>query len=81
MYKAIIGSVIRYALQGAFVWLVSKGIITHEQSEWLIVGIGGSVAVLLWSLYQKYVAHNQRIQALFTPVPSATEDGNPKPNL
>lgn len=69
MYKAIIGSVIRFLLQGVFVSLVSKGVITHEQGEWLILWAAGAVAVLAWSLWQKYVAHNQRLQALFTPVP------------
>lgn len=71
MWKAIIGSVVRWALTGYLAVVVERGVITEEQSAFLIAALVGLLATLIWGVYQKWIAHNKVIEALFTPVPES----------
>lgn len=72
-WRSILGSLIRWLLQGFFAALVARGVFTEAQTEGLIAAIVGWLAMLLWSLYQKLLA-NQKLQAALTLPPGANED-------
>jgi hypothetical protein len=54
MVLSIIATIIRYLLAGAFTTLVAKGVITADQSEYIITGLVGFVAVVGWALWVRY---------------------------
>jgi hypothetical protein len=56
-----LGAVLRWTLQGVFVFLAAQGIITPEQGEKMIVGLIGSLITLAWVLWVKY---GQRLKIL-----------------
>lgn len=64
LFKSVIGSVLRWALQGAFVWLAAKEIITEQQGVELLAALTGAVIVLGWSIYQKYKSRIAFLSAL-----------------
>lgn len=74
LLKSVIGSIVRWALTGVFAFLVSKGVIKPEDSELLLVGIAGGVAILAWSLWQKYKSRLQVVTALALPPTSTDKD-------
>ncbi|HMV47028.1 MAG TPA: hypothetical protein PLD20_05810 [Blastocatellia bacterium] len=76
LFKSVTGSVVRFLLNGLFVWLVAKGVITADQSNGILVWLIGAVAVLAWSLIQKLRAHVKLDTALGLPAGSTIEEVN-----
>ncbi|HEX9005405.1 MAG TPA: hypothetical protein VGB07_36195 [Blastocatellia bacterium] len=70
------GSVVRFLLNGLFVWLTARGVITHDQSEAVLLWGAGAIAVLLWSVVQKLRAWLKLDTALALPQNSTIEEVN-----
>lgn len=56
LFKSVVGSFLRWGLQGVFTWLTAKEILTEGQTNEIYIWAAGAVAMLLWSIYQKYLA-------------------------
>lgn len=56
LFKQWIGAAVRFALTVPLGYLVSKGIITADMSAQTIAAAIGALAMLAWSLYQKWAA-------------------------
>lgn len=67
LIKSIIGSVVRWLIQGAVGYLVAKEVITQEQGAELIIAIIGGIIVLMWALWQKYHVEQKIRLALSLP--------------
>ncbi len=56
--KSVLFGLLRYALAGVFTWMIDRGIATKDQTEMLLGGIVGAialVAVLFWRKYKDRV--------------------------
>ncbi len=76
LFKSVTGSVVRFLLNGLFVWLVAKGVITQDQSSGVLVWLTGAIAVLVWSLIQKLRANVKLSTALGLPAGATIEEVN-----
>ncbi len=54
MINGIIMALVRYLLGGAMAALVTKGVLTPDQTDYIIAGTAGFVAVVLWAAWVKY---------------------------
>lgn len=73
LLKAAIGSVVRFALSSVAGWMISKGVLTPEQVDYLIAGIATGVIALVWSLWAKYRGRLKLAVALESPANSSLE--------
>lgn len=76
LIRAAIGSFIRTLLVGLGGYLVSTGIWKPEDQSKYIEGITLAIVGLVWSLYQKYRAHETVKAALDTPAGTSIEKFN-----
>jgi hypothetical protein len=76
LLKSAIGSFIRALLVGLGGYLVSTGAWKPEDQSKYIEGITLAIVGLLWSLYQKYRAHETIKEALQTPAGTSLEKFN-----
>jgi hypothetical protein len=78
MYKQILGTFVRWALTAVSAWLISKGIISQEQSDaWmteLVIGIVGATVPLLWALWNRVSHRVGFLTALQLPAGSTPQD-------
>lgn len=58
---------VRWALQGVFVWMVSRGIIQADQQEQVVIGVVGALGTLGWVLWRKYRDRLKIVTALSAP--------------
>lgn len=72
--KALAGSVARWALASFAGYLVSKGVITGEQAETLILAAGVGLFALAWAVAHKYRVRERIQTALALPANSTERD-------
>lgn len=71
--KSITGTVVRRALTSVFVWLAAQGWVTEQDADAVIVWIGATAAVLVWSLVMKVREKIKLDQALRLPAGTSYE--------
>lgn len=54
MVAQFLTAILRWALQGVFVFLVTKGILTEDQGAQMMLGFIGSLLTLSWVLWSRY---------------------------
>lgn len=54
MVGSIIMAIVRYLLAGLMAALVSRGVLTPDQTDYIVAGAAGFVGVVLWALWVKY---------------------------
>lgn len=67
MLREFLGAVLRWSLQGIFTSMVTKGILTPEQGEYMLIGLVGSLCTLFWILWVKYSQRLKILTALAAP--------------
>ncbi|HXG71341.1 MAG TPA: hypothetical protein VNJ04_12115 [Gemmatimonadaceae bacterium] len=70
LVSQFISAVLRWALQGAFAYLIAKGVLTEEQGSIMLVGLVGSLVTLAWMLWTKYKDRLKFVTALAAPIGS-----------
>lgn len=73
LIRSILGTVIRRLLTGIFAWLAADGWITAQDAESLIIWITATLAVLAWSLYEKWKTQKALEKALQLPAGTSIE--------
>jgi hypothetical protein len=74
LFMQVVTAIVRWALQGAFTFLVARGVLTEDLSSKTLVWVAGAVVVLLWSIYEKYKGRLHFTTALSLPAGSTTSD-------
>lgn len=64
-------SLLRYALVPVFAWLVSKGIISPDQSETYLIAFTMFLITIAWSYYDKWQKRKTFVAALALPAGSS----------
>ncbi len=54
MISGIIMAFVRYLLAGAMTALVTRGVLTPDQTDYIIAGTAGFIAVVVWAAWVKY---------------------------
>lgn len=86
MLSGIVMAIVRYVLAGLMAAAVQRGILTPDQTEYLIAGAAGFVGVVLWALWVKYRDRLKLTTAMAMPsqvsekqVEAAVKAGNAPP--
>jgi hypothetical protein len=58
---------LRWALQGAFVWMTARGIMQPDQAELIVVGLAGALSTLAWVLWVKFRERQKLLTAAAKP--------------
>jgi hypothetical protein len=54
LVQSLLMGFLRWALQGAFVWMTARGIMQPDQAELIVAGIAGALCTLGWILWVKF---------------------------
>lgn len=74
MVSAAIGALVRWALQGAAVWLVERGVWTQAEAATYVMGASLALLSLGWSVWNKYRGRLALLTALTMPAGLTTEN-------
>lgn len=67
LYTSMLMGFLRWALQGAFVWMAARGIIRPDQTELVVAGIAGALGTLGWVLWTKFRDRQKLLTAAAKP--------------
>lgn len=67
LIKGIIGSLVRYALGGATVWLGTHGLLTESQAGALLEAAVVGAITVTWAIWRKYKIQQRIAVALDLP--------------
>jgi hypothetical protein len=58
---------LRWALNGVFVWMIARNIIQPDQTEQIVVGLAGALAMLAWIVWTKIRERRKLVTAMALP--------------
>ena len=67
LIQSLLMGFLRWALQGAFVWMTARGIMQPDQADLIIVGIAGALTTLFWVLWTKVKDRRKLLTAAASP--------------
>lgn len=73
LIRAIIGSLVRYALGGFTVWLAQHGLLTETQAGALLEAVVVGVITVAWAIWRKYKIQQRIATALELPAGASSE--------
>jgi hypothetical protein len=67
LVQSLLMGFLRWALQGAFVWMTARGIMQPDQAELIVVGLAGALSTLAWVLWVKFRERQKLLTAAAKP--------------
>lgn len=67
MVQQILTQLVRYTMVSVFAGFIQKGVLSSEQAEYVVVGVAGLMATVVWGVWVKYKDRLKLNTALASP--------------